>query len=133
MITDLYSVDGWVRTWLNHDHNIIFAKWFNFTSMIHVKGSCEMQLKILEKYKVKTIIADASEAIGIPYPEVQEWFAKTLYPESRKFGLDTLVTILPLNSIAKLGTRDWKNTTNFGINYVEVSSIDEAYKYLKIS
>ncbi|MES2760865.1 MAG: hypothetical protein V4677_01610 [Bacteroidota bacterium] len=132
MQVKLYNVDNWVDTWYDTDMQIVFVKWFNFTSGIHVRKSCEAQLEALKKFKATIIIADASQAIGMPYPEDQDWFESTLYPESKRLGLKLIISIMPKNTIAKIGARNWNNSgTDSGLNYIEVDSMDKALLYLK--
>lgn len=132
MITDLYTKEGWVKTWYDHTSEVIYVKWFNFTSRIHLRKSCEMQLEAMRKYHATVIIADASEAIGVPYPQDQEWFITNLYPESLQLGLSAIISILPVNLIAKSGARTWNdNGIKNGLNYIEVSSLEEAHAALQ--
>jgi hypothetical protein len=132
MIEDLYTEKGWVKTWYNHTENIVQVKWYNYTSRVHLRKSCEMQLQAMEKYGATIIIADASDAIGIPYPQDQEWFKTNLYPRSLALGLQAIICILPLNMIAKSGAKTWNdNGRKSGLMYVEVQSLEEAFSELK--
>ncbi|MES2678683.1 MAG: hypothetical protein V4635_02305 [Bacteroidota bacterium] len=127
MTTELYTEKGWVRTWFDHDSNVIHVKWYNYTSRVHLRKSCEMQLEAMRKYKATIIIADASDAIGIPFPQDQEWFATTLYPRSRELGLAAIISILPKNVIARSGAKTWNDTgRKNGLVYIEVNSEEEA-------
>jgi hypothetical protein len=132
MITDLYSEKDWVKTWYDHTNEVIYVKWFDFTSRVHLRKSCEMQLEAMRRFRATVIIADASEAIGVPYPQDQEWFISNLYPESLRLGLSAIISILPINLIAKSGARTWNdNGKKNGLNYIEVDNIEEAHAALQ--
>jgi len=129
--TDLYSFDGWVKTWHDSEDNVIRVKWFNYTSRVHVRKSCEAQLEAMVKYNTTVIVADASEATGHPYPQDQEWFVKNLYPKSLELGLRVIISVLPKNIIARSGAQTWNNTAkNSGLNYIEVYTTEEAERAL---
>jgi hypothetical protein len=130
---DLYSEKGWVETWYDADLGVIRVKWYNYTSRIHLRKSCEMQLEAMKLYKASVIIADAGEAIGVPYPQDQDWFITNLYPKSIEYGLKIIITIAPKNPIARSGAKTWNsNGKRNGINYVEVETMEEAFHQLKM-
>lgn len=132
MVTDLYSEKGWVNTWYDHTDNVIYVKWYNYTSRIHLRRSCEMQIEAMRTYGATVIIADASEAIGVPYPQDQEWLITHLYPKTLELGLKAIISILPKNRIAKLGAKTWNDSgKKNGLNYIEVENLDEAKHFLK--
>jgi hypothetical protein len=138
MNEELYSEKGWVETLYDGSKGVIRVKWFNYTSRVHVRRACEAQLEAMQKYKATIIVSDAFSAIGIPYPQDQEWFIEHLYPRTLELGLQAVISILPKNPIARSGTKTWNDTAKkSGLPYIEVNSLEEAetelHKMLEIS
>ena len=128
----LYSAEGFTLQTYDDELNVIFATWWNYTTKVHVRKALEAQLNAMEEFGARVIIADSQDAIGIPYPEDREWFQEVLYPECKRLGLEVVVCVVAKNTIARLGTREWKYIElTFGIKYVEVNSMEEAMQYLE--
>jgi hypothetical protein len=131
MKTNIYNEEGWVDTWYESINNTVVSKWYKFTTPIHVRKSCEAQMKAVEQYKVKAAIVDSSQAEGVPYLEDQKWFEDVLFPKFQILGVKAVITVLPNNALTRLGVKTWLNTgKKFGMEFIEVATYEDANKYV---
>lgn len=128
-MVELYTIEDCVTTLFDPQKNIIIVKWINYLSRIHVREGLKAQIEAMEKYRVKAVVVDSSQAKGLPYPEDSIWFESTLYPECKRVGLELVVIICSENQISRMVSKNWTSLgEQFDLKFIEAKTMEDGIK-----
>jgi hypothetical protein len=128
MITSIYYAKNYCHSWYDPEKNVLVVKVFNLDLGIHRRKAFAANIEAIEKYKIKVMIMDSVGAMGHQDPTDTDWLIYTVFPEYKKQGIRLVVYTFPKNHIAKVGAKAWLDIANkFGFDFLEVTSLEEAY------
>jgi hypothetical protein len=123
----IYEKPGYLVVSHNRAKNYILFDWTNFNvTLDEIRSAHDQALEAARRADCRTYIADTSRVANTLRQEVVDWWGATWVPELAKFGLKSIVTVVPERALAKLSTTTWQRQVVAGIAMTNVSSMAEA-------
>lgn len=123
----IYNKPGYLVVSHSRTGNYILFDWTDFNvTLDDIKQAHARALDVARRNSCHTYIADTSRVANALPPEVIEWWGGTWVPELARYGLKSIITVVPERALAKLSTNTWQRQVVNGIAMSNVSTLAEA-------
>jgi hypothetical protein len=130
MITKVYSAEGLIEAWYEHDRKTLVIRLLHFDIGKHRELSLEKYVSAIEKYQARSVIIDSGDAKGMYQPKDVVFFKTNTFPRIKKTHIRTFICVFPKNPIAGIAAKSWLDIgEQFGFNSIKVPDIEKAYAH----
>ena len=120
------EVEGVVS--VTHDPKLqaVIVRWLRYQDQA-VKPALGMQLDLIRKHSLRTVVVDSREAVGAYSAEMNHWIGVDFVPLLERTTMKAFVTVVPRSAVADLANKGWQEGQDgLGFQMVEVASMAEA-------
>jgi len=126
-VNAIYEKPGHLVVSHNRAKNYILFDWTNFNvTLEEIRSAHSQALEAAKRTNCHTYIADTSKVANTLRQDVIEWWGGTWVPQLARYGLKSIITVVPERALAKLSTNTWQRQVVSGIAMTNVSTLAEA-------
>jgi hypothetical protein len=111
--------------------DILFHGWVGFRTNDQMKEILNGHFRdVFDDYRCKCMLTDCSRMKG-SFSEINEWYISSFMPELASLGLQYNAIILPVDNLAQISVRDWKEKCKV-VKSVTFNSLSDAINWLAL-
>jgi hypothetical protein len=130
-VTVVFEKPGYLVVSYNAAKDYILFDWANFNvTLDEIKVAHLKALEAAKRHDCRHYVADTSKVTNALRQDIISWWGSVWVPTLARFGLRSVVTVLPKSAVATMSTNSWQRQVVDGIQMINVASRADAESVL---